>query len=166
MDRALAKPSGFGVGWLYCPPSYADVAVAGHGVELRDVMQLALDEETDGRPDRLVRRRAEAKLVTPFLEVAAADDEFLRHDRLAVVADPVGARPEHAIVEDRVVAVVRDRVRGALHVAARIDEVEVAELAFDRQGGLIPGVRRALRAEVRELQVADRGVVTEEAVRW
>jgi hypothetical protein len=99
--------------------------------------------------------------VTPLLEIAATNDELLGHDRLAVVADPVGARPVSAIIEFRVVAVVGDRVRGTLHVSVRIHQVEIVDLARDRQGGLVPRILRVLRSEMRQLQVANPRVVAE-----
>ncbi len=126
-------------------------------------MELPLYEDTDGSLDWLVLRRAEANFVTPLLEVALVDVELLRIDGLPAVADPITARAERTIIEFRVVAVVRNRVRVPLHVGARVHEIEIAELAFDGEGGLHERVIGALRTEMDEIQIAHRGVVAEEA---
>ena len=125
-------------------------------------MQLTLNEQAGSRLHRQILRRAEAQLVTPLLEVTFLHDEFLRHDRRAVVGLPIGARPIQPVIEKRIVAVVRNRVGGSLHECARVDHVEVADFAFDGQRRLKPRILGVLRTEVRNLQVADRRVEGEE----
>src|ERR1700722_3019270 len=102
--------------------------------------------------------------MAPFLKVAHGDDEFLRHDRLAGVVGPVRSRPVGTIIEFRVVAVVGNRMRVALHEGAGVSEIEVAELSFDCQRRLAERVIGSFGTEMRQLKVADGGVIAEESV--
>src|SRR5581483_10485677 len=73
----------------------------------------------------------------------------------------VGAVIGQLVIELAVVAVVGDRMLSALHVAAGVYDVEVADLALDRQRGLSPVVAGKLRPEMHELEIAYRRVVAE-----
>ena len=104
-------------------------------------MQLTLLEDADGRLHRLVGRRGDPQLVAPLFEVVTAVDQLLPQYRQAVISRPVVPRAVNSVVELCVVAVISQRVGGALEEATRVHEVEVAELALDGQRALIPVVR-------------------------
>ena len=88
-----------------------------------------------------------------------------RHDGLAGGVGPVGARAVDAVVEQRVVAVLGNRVVSALHEGAGVDEVEVTHLAFDGRGDLVPGVPRAICPKGIDLQVTGLRIVAKESFR-
>ena len=135
--------------------------VAGYRVLLPDLVHLTLGEQAEDSLDRQILRRADAQLVAPLGVVAVSDHELLwiRNERargetgrwrasavapysvcLHVVvtglSQPVTSRPKVLVVEVGVVAVVRDRVLVADEPAAGIGDVEVADLALDRERGL------------------------------
>ncbi len=119
-----------------------------HDVLLPNTVLLTLDEHADRAVNGELRRRREAQLMAPFLEVALIDHDLLPHDGLAGVIDPVRSRPVCTIIEFGVVAVVGNRMRVAFHERARVREIEIAELAFDGQRRLNKRVIGSLRAEM------------------
>ncbi len=143
-------------------------SVTRHRVLFPDVVQLPLNEHAGGAFDRQVLRRGQPQLMAPFLEVAFRDHQFLRHDGMASrkgrAAGPVRAGGEYAIVELRVIAVVGNRMDGALHVSTRVHEIEVADFPLDRQRRLHERIRRVFRAEMCDQEIADRGVITKKSI--
>jgi hypothetical protein len=81
------------------------------------------------------------------------------------IRQPLAAGGEILVVEVRVVAVVREGVLVAYEPAARVGDVEIADLALHRQRRLCPRVMIAVRSsEARDVEIAHRRVIAEESI--
>ena len=109
-----------------------------HHIVLGNPVQLPLHEHSGRSAHRQVLRRRDANFVAELLKSAVLDHQFLRHDGLAIAALPTGAGSVHLVVEIGIVAVVGDGMHVAFHEGAGVHNVEIADLAFDRQCGLVP----------------------------
>ena len=139
--------------------------LAWHVVPLVERVGLTLHEGTEGGAQCVFLRGGEAQFMAPLVEVVVADDLLGRIDEMEGVVVEVVTRSIPLVVEERVIAVVRVMELMALQVGARVDHVEVADLAFNRQRALGPRLVGLFRREVGDLQEAHRRVVAEEAIR-
>ena len=101
-------------------------------------MDLTLQEQTRRDAERVLLRRTHAQLVADLGVMVAADDVLCRIDEGTRVVLEVRAGPVRTIVEKRVIGVVRGLVCVAGQIGTGVDEVEIADLALDRQRRLDP----------------------------
>ena len=76
----------------------------------------------------------------------------------------VGVIGSIGIVSDSVVGIVRAAIDLAFEMAARINDVPIADLAFNRERGLIPAILVERREEVRDDKVTLARIEKERAV--
>ncbi len=115
-------------------------------VALLDAVLLTLLEKARDKADRIVLRRSQAQLVAVHLVAVGAVDELRR------IRGPVRSVE---VIPERVIRVVGAHVIGALEESAGVGQLEVADLAFDRQRRIPPTVLAAFVLE----EMLDRQVV-------
>ena len=114
-------------------------------------MLLALVEEATDEAQRVFLRRRHPQLMTHLAILILAVDPLRRIDRVTGhrrdVGFEVGDVGGVPVVEQRVVAVVGHRVIVAAQVAAGVGDVEVADMALDRERRLPPLVGNGVGVE-------------------
>src|ERR1700730_17798658 len=94
-------------------------------------MDLALQEYTGRHPEPSLLRRGDAQLVAGLGVMIAPLNVLCGIDQVARIVQEIGAGSESAIVEQRVVGVIFVLVMVTRQIGARIDNIEVVDLAFD-----------------------------------
>ena len=127
-------------------------------------MGLLLPEQPGHEAQPIGRWRCDAQFVAGFAVTVLGLDELRRIDERAGVVDEVRAITVERVIPEPVVGVVRRRIHIALEVREGVGQVEIADLAFHRQRGLVPTVVGKFRVEVLDLQVANAGIEARAAV--
>ncbi len=137
------------------------VAVIDH-VVLQDLVHLALHEQAADEPQPVLLGGGNAQFIAVLGVVIAPDNGLRRIDQVAGVVHEILS--VGAVVVQGIVGVIRLFVSIAGQVGAGINQIEIADLAFDRERRLNPGIVHVIRKVVLHSQITDRWIVGEVAV--
>ena len=132
------------------------VAVVDH-VVLQDLVHLALHEQAADEPQPVLLGGGDAQFIAVFAVVIAADNGLRWIDQITGIVHEVLS--VGAVVVQGIVGVIRLFVSIAGQIRAGVSQIEVADLAFDRERRLNPRIVHVIRKVVLHLQIADRWIV-------
>ena len=114
---------------------------------------LALVKETGNHAEAIVSRRGQPRFLREFGVVLRGEDRLGGIKKPAVsVREVRGSRK--LVISDRVIGIIERRVDPPLEIPARIDQIEIADLALYGQRSLIKAVKIAGWPEIRNLQIS------------